>query len=121
MHQHVGGGAWQDTHWLLTTLSAIDTHHLHSHFIGQSTSCGSRGPGRLTLPQETREQISFGHGWCSVESRLSGEIQREHTTATRERTDAWAVAPMMEWTRSGPIREVMKDVNSYCVLTSSMC
>ena len=119
--QHGGGGAWQDTHWLLTTLSAIDTHHLHSHFIGQSTSCISTGPGRITLPQGTREQISFEHGWCSVESRPSGEIQREHTTATRERTDTRAVAPVMEWTRSGQIREVMKDVNSYWVLTSFMC
>ena len=56
-----------------------------------------------------------------MESRPSGEIQREHTTETRERTDARAVAPVLEWTRSGQIREVMKDVNSYWVLTSFMC
>ena len=100
-------GSKEDTHWLSTTLSAIDTHHLHSHFIGQST-CGSRGPGRITLPQENGEQIGFGHGWCTVERRLSGEIQREHATVTRERTGAWAVAPMMEWARRRQSREVVR-------------
>lgn len=117
MRQH---GSKEDTHWLSTALSAIDTHHLHSHFIGQSTSCGSRGPGRITLPQETGEQIGFGHGWCSVERRLSGEIQREHTTATREdgRLGPGTHDGVGE---KGTEQGGCEDVNSYCVLTSSVC